>query len=117
MPVQLASGRLISLSWGAKKKESLNSNETPSNSSCPGVGDHVIMSNHGSKWEHQATIVQIIKSTSSAVVKWDTILKKDSVDLADCKKYDVNGFSNRKRKATDFYQNSPMNNQIPNKSM
>jgi hypothetical protein len=66
----IASDRLISLSWGAKKKESSNSNETPSNSSCPGVGDHVIVSNHGSKWEHRATIFQIIESTSSGVVKW-----------------------------------------------
>lgn len=114
----IASDRFISLSWGAKKKESTNSNETsPSNSSCPGVGDHVIVSNHGSKWEHRATIVKIILSTSSAVVKWDTTLKKDTVDLADCTKYDVDEVSDRKRKATDFYQNSSMNNQMSKKSM
>jgi len=114
----IASDRLISLSWGAKKKESSNSDETPPNSSCPGVGDHVIVSNHGSKWEHRATIVQIIESTLSAIVKWDTTLKKDTVDLADCKKYDVDGvLSDRKCKATDFYQNSPMNNQMPKKTM
>ena len=92
----------ISLSWGAKKKESTNSNETPSNSSCPCVGDHVIVSNRGSKWEHLATIVEIIESTLSAVVKWDTTLKKDTVDLADCKQYDVDKNLDRKRKATDF---------------
>jgi hypothetical protein len=65
----MASGRLISLSWGAKKKESTNSNELPSNSSRPCVGDHVIVSNPGSKWQHLATIVEIFESTSSAVVK------------------------------------------------
>ena len=59
----------------------------------------------------------IIESTSSAVVKWDTTLKKDTVDLADCKTYDVDEVSNRKRKATDFYQNSSMNNQKSKKSM
>ena len=113
----IASDRLISLSWGSKKKESSNSNGTPYKTSCPGVGDHVIVSNHGSKWEHRATIVEIIESTSSAVVKWDTTLKKDTVDLADCKKYDVDEVSDRKRKSTDFYQNSSMNNQMSKKSM
>jgi hypothetical protein len=104
----IASDRLTSLSWGAKKKESTNSNESPSNSSRPCVGDHVIMSNRGSKWQHLGTIVKIFESTSSAVVKWDTTLKKDKVDLADCKRYDVDEISIRKRKATDFYQNSSM---------
>jgi hypothetical protein len=107
----IASDRFISLSWGAKKKEFTNSNETPSNSSCPCIGDHVIVSNHGSKWEHLATIVKIIESTPAAVVKWDTTLKKDTVDLADCKQYDVDEVSDRKRKAIDFYKNSSMHNQ------
>jgi hypothetical protein len=75
------------------------------------------VSNQGSKWEHLAKIVKICESTSSAVVKWDTTLKKDTVDLADCKKYDVDEVSDRKRKATDFYQNSSMNNQMSKKSM
>ena len=113
----IASDRLISLSWGSRKKESSTSNETPSNSSFPGVGDHVIVSNHGSKWEHRDTIVQIIESTSSAVVKWDSTLKKDTVDLTGCKQYDVYEVSDRKRKATDFYQNTSMNNQMSKKSI
>ncbi len=108
----IASNRMISLSWGAKKKESSNSTETLSISSCPCVGDRVIVSNQGSKWEHLAKIVEIIESTSSAVVKWDSTLTKDTVDLAECKKYDVDEVSDRKRKATDFYQNSSMNNQM-----
>ena len=105
----IASNRLISLSWGSKKKESSKSTDT---SSCPCVGDHVIVSNQGSKWDHLAKIVKIIESTSSAVVKWDSTLKKDIVALADCKKYDVDKVSDRKPKATDFYQNSSMNNQM-----
>jgi len=108
----IASNRMISLSWGGKRKESSNSTETPSISSCPCVGDHVIVSNQGSKWEHRAKIVKIIESTLSAVVKWDSTLKKDTVNLADCKKYDVDEVSDRKRKATVFYQNSSMNNQM-----
>jgi hypothetical protein len=39
------------------------------------------------------------------VVKWETSLRKDAVDLADCQKYDNEVISNRNRKATDFYQN------------
>jgi len=73
------------------------------------------VSNQGSKWEHLAKIVEIIESTLSAVVKWDSTLKKDTVHLADCKKYDVDEVSDRKRKATDFYQNSSMNNQMSKK--
>ncbi len=33
-----------------------------------------------------------------------------------CKKYDVNEVSDRKLKATDFYQNSSMKNQMSNKT-
>jgi hypothetical protein len=65
----------------------------------------VIVLNHGDKWIHLARIVEINKVTSSAVVKWDTSLRKDTVDLADCQKYDNGVILNRKRKATDFYQN------------
>jgi hypothetical protein len=113
----IASNRMISLAWGAKKKESSSCTGTPSISSHPCVGDRVIVSNQGSKWEHLAEIVKICESTSLAVVKWDTTKKKDTVDLADCKKYDVDEVSDRKRKATDFYQNSFMNNQMSKKSM
>ena len=113
----IGSNRKISLTWGAKKKESSHSTETLSISSCPHVGDRVIVSNQGSKWEHLAKIVTIIESTSSAVVKWDTTLKKDTVDWADCQKYDVDEVTDRKRKATDFYQNSAVNNQMSKKSM
>jgi hypothetical protein len=69
------------------------------------VGDPVIVSNHGDKWIHLARIVEINIVTSSAVVKWDTSLHKDTVDLADCWNYDNEIILNRKRKATDFYQN------------
>ncbi len=61
---------------------------------------------------HLAKMFEIIESTLSAVVKWDSTLKKDKVDLVDCKKYDVDEVSDRKCKATDFYQNSSMNNQM-----
>jgi hypothetical protein len=52
-----------------------------------------------------ARIVEIKKVTLSAVAKWDTLLCKDTVDLADCQKYNNQVISNRKLNATDFYQN------------
>jgi hypothetical protein len=100
----IGSNRTVSLTWGCKKKESLNSNMCLNSEDrllC--VGDCVIVLNHGDKWIHLARIVEINKVTSSAVVKWDTSLRKDTVDLADCQKYDNEVILNRKRKATDFY--------------
>jgi hypothetical protein len=110
----IESNRIVTLTWRCKKKESLNSNDTSCNASslclnsndtllC--VGDHVIVLNHGDKWIHLARIVEINKVMLSAVVKWDTSLRKDTVDLADCQKYDNEVILNRKRKDTDFYQN------------
>ncbi len=36
-------------------------------------------------------------------MKWDVTLKKDMVDLGDCKKYDELDVSQRKHKSTDFF--------------
>jgi hypothetical protein len=52
------------------------------------VGDHVTVANHGKHWIQLAKFCSIYKSTKLAVVKWDVNLKKDTVDLGDCKKYD-----------------------------
>jgi hypothetical protein len=96
------SKRIVSLTWGCKKKESLNSNMClNSNDTLLCVGDCVIVLNHGDKWIHPARFVEINKVTSSTVVKWDT--RKDTVDLTDCQKYYNEVISNRTRKATDFY--------------
>ncbi len=111
----ITSNRLISLSWGGKKKESSNFDATRSNSSCLCVGDHVIVSNQGTKWVHLAKITKISKST--AVVRWDTTQRMDTVDLSDCKKYDNEDVSTKKRKATDFYQNLPVKSQKSNASL
>ena len=102
----IGSNRIVSLTWGCKKKESLKSNMClNSEDTLLCVGDRVIVLNHGDKWIHLARIVEINNVTSSAVVKWDTSLRKDTVDLADCQKYDNETILNRKHKATDFYQN------------
>jgi hypothetical protein len=78
----IASSRILSLSWGAKKKESKNSDAL-----CVCVGDLVSVENHGKNWIHLGHIISIDKNTKTAVMKWEETLKKDTVNLGDCKKY------------------------------
>ncbi len=68
----IASGRKVSLTWGSKKKLS--------NSSHLSIGDDVIVSNRGTKWEHRAKIIQMndISSTQTCydhvIVIWNGIV-------------------------------------------
>jgi hypothetical protein len=89
---------IISLSWGAKKEESKNSPD-----SCLCVGDHVTVANHGNYWIQLAKICSIDISTKLTVVKWDVTLKKDMVNLGDCKKYDEMDVRQRKCQSTDYF--------------
>jgi hypothetical protein len=91
----IASGRKVSLTWGSKKKLS--------NRSQLSIGDDVIVSNHGTKWEHRAKILQMNDDGISVLVKWDTSLKKENVLLNDCRKFDVKNSSQRKRRSTDIF--------------
>jgi hypothetical protein len=76
----IASSRIISLSLGAKKKESTNFDDL-----CVCVGDRVSVENHGKHWIHLGHFIRIDENTKSAVVKWEEIWKKDTVHLGDCK--------------------------------
>ncbi len=78
----IASSQIISLSWGAQKKEPTNSDAL-----CIYVGDRVSVENHGIHWIHLRHIISIDKNTKTAVVKWEETWKKDTVHLGDCKKY------------------------------
>ncbi len=89
--------QIVSLSWQPKKKESKSSND-----SCFCVGDHISVENHGKHWIHLAQICSINKSTTLAVVKCDKTLKKETVKVGDCKKYDKLDVSQRICKSTDF---------------
>ena len=91
----IASGRKVSLTWGSKKKSS--------NRSQLSIGDNVIVSNHGTKWEHRAKILQMNEDRISVLVKRYTSLKRENVFLNDCRKFDVENTSLRKRSATDFF--------------
>jgi hypothetical protein len=90
----IASGRKVILTWGSKKKRS--------NWSQLSIGDNIIVSNHGTKWEHYAQILQMNDDQISVLVRWDTSLKKENVFLNDCRKFDVENSSQRKQKCTDF---------------
>jgi hypothetical protein len=67
------------------------------------IGDEVIVSNHGTKWEHRAKIIQTLDDGISVLVKWETSLKKEIMYLNDCRKLDVEATTVMKRKATDFF--------------
>jgi hypothetical protein len=94
----IASSQIISLSLGAKKKESTNFDAL-----CICVGDHGSVENHGKHWIHLGHIISIDKNTTSAVVKWEETWEKDTVHLGDCKKYNELNVIPRKRKSTDFF--------------
>jgi hypothetical protein len=63
--------------------------------------------NHGKHWIHLGNIISIDKNTKTAVVKWEETLKKDTVHLGDCKKYNKLEFIPRKHKFTDFFSEIP----------
>jgi hypothetical protein len=73
---------------------------------CICVGDHVSVKNYGKYWIHLGHIISIDKDTKSAVMKWEETLKKDTVNLVDCKKYNELDIP-RKRKSTDFFCEIP----------
>jgi hypothetical protein len=49
----------------------------------------------------------LTKNTKTAVVKWEETLKKNTVHLSDCKKYNELDVIPRKRKSTDFFCEIP----------
>ena len=56
--LNLASGQMITLSWGAKKKEQKEQRRVLSDEGLQ-VGNHVIVEYHGIQWPYQAQIVDI----------------------------------------------------------
>jgi hypothetical protein len=82
--------------WGVTKKSS--------NWSQLSIGDNIIVSNHGTKWEHWVKILQMNDNRISVLlVDWGASLKRENVFFNDCRKIDVEETSLRKRKATAFF--------------
>ncbi len=69
--VNLASGRTITLSWGAKKKVH-KEQSTLLSDECLQVGDLVVVKYHGDQWPHQARIIEIDVENELAKIKLKT---------------------------------------------
>ncbi len=83
-------------------KESKNSDGL-----CMCVGDCVSVENHRKHWIHLGHIISIDDNTKTAVVKWEETLKKKTINLGDCKKYNKLDVIPRKRKSTDIFCEMP----------
>ncbi len=62
---------MITLSWGAKKKEHKEQSTLLTDESLQ-VDDLVIVENHGDQWPHQACIINIDMENKLAAIKWET---------------------------------------------
>jgi hypothetical protein len=75
--VNLASGQMITLSWGAKKKERKEQRRVLSDEGLQ-VGNHVFVENHGNQWPHKAQIVDIDMEINFALIKWESVGKEST---------------------------------------
>ncbi len=66
--VNLTSSQMITLSWGAKKKERKEQRRVLSDESLQ-VGDLVVVENHGNQWPHKAQIVNIDMENKFASIR------------------------------------------------
>ena len=76
----LGSTRWLKFGWGAKKKDSALS-EDVSTSDLFSVGEDVIVLNHGNHWEYRGEIVSIDSENDTAMIRWETTRKIESVDI------------------------------------
>ena len=68
--VNLASSGMITLSWGAKKKERKEQRNVLSDASLQ-VGDLVVVENHSNQWQNKAQIVDIDTENKFALIRWE----------------------------------------------
>jgi hypothetical protein len=73
----LASSQIITLSWGATKKESIHQRSILSDEGLQ-VGNHVVVENHGKHWPHKAEIGDINMKNNTAWIRWETTQKRFS---------------------------------------
>jgi hypothetical protein len=59
--------------------------------------------NHGKHWICLGCIISIDKNTKTVVVKWEETLKKDTINLGDCKRYNELDVIPRTCKSTDIF--------------
>jgi hypothetical protein len=97
----LVLSRTITLSWGAKKKESIHQRIILSDEGLH-VGDCVVVENHGIHWPHKAEIVNIDMKNNTALIRWETTQKRDLDVLRDLKKILIGGDVAKKTKTHRF---------------
>ncbi len=93
---------MITLSWGAKKKECKEQRRVLFDKSLQ-VGDLVVVENHGNQWPHKAQIVNIAMENKFALIRWETTQNIDFIDLEDLKRFSMDNSAPRKQKSTDFF--------------
>jgi hypothetical protein len=99
--VNLASSGMITLSWGAKKKERKEQRNVLSDASLQ-VGDLVVVENHGNQWPHKAQIVDIDTENKFASIRWETTQNIDYNDLEDLSRFLMDDSAPRKQKIHIF---------------
>jgi hypothetical protein len=65
--VNCLSSQTITLSWGARKKESIHQKSILSDKGLQ-VGNHVVVENHAKHWPHKAEIYKIDMINNTALV-------------------------------------------------
>ncbi len=71
------------------------------------VGEDVIVLNHGTHWQYQGKFVGIDLENDTAMIRWETTRKTESVDIKDLQKYSISDKSPRKHKPTEFFLPQP----------
>ncbi len=98
----MASGRTITLSWGAKKKERKEQRRVLSDEGLQ-VGNHVFVENHGNQWPHQAQVIDIDMDNYFASIRWETTQNIDYIDLDFLERFSMDDSAPRKQKPQILY--------------
>jgi hypothetical protein len=93
----IGSSQMVTLSWGAKKKELINQSSVLFDEGLQ-VGNHVVVENHGKYWPHEAEIVDIDMENNTVWIRWETTQKLDSVDLGALIQFSLEDALPRKQK-------------------
>jgi hypothetical protein len=97
----LASSQTITLSWGAKKMDSIKQRSLLSDEGLQ-VDDHVVVEYPGKQWPHKAEIINIDMENNTASIRWETTHKVDLVDLEDLKQFSLKKCIAKKTKTHRF---------------
>ncbi len=72
----LATGRLVTLSHGTKKKDKQNFKEIKEEKINFSVGELVVVMNHGDAWTHRVHIISLNVNENATMIKWEGTRKE-----------------------------------------